>query len=173
MADPSALKELINLVHLDLGGNKIKNMNIFVAEESMVNLKYLDLNNNKLPELGAFKMPKLEYLDISGNKIEKVNEGWNGHATLRILKSVDNKFKNMAPFKNMPKLEELYLASNVIAGLEGYADLPALRKLHLRRNKITKILSGAEGEEPTPLAELPALEYLNLRSNQLPNMDHL
>ena len=29
---------------------------------------------------------------------------------LRIIKSVDNKFKNLAPFKSMPKLEELYMA---------------------------------------------------------------
>jgi Leucine-rich repeat (LRR) protein len=55
-------------------------------------------------------MPKLEYLDISYNKLEKVNEGWVGHENLKTLKSVDNKFKNLTPFKAMPRLEELYLA---------------------------------------------------------------
>lgn len=113
----------------------------------------------------AFKLPKLEYLDISYNKIEKVNEGWTGHGSIRILKSVDNKFKNLAPFKNMPKLEELYLARNIITSILGYEGLPSLKKLHLRRNKIEKV------EEE--LADLAALEYLNLRSNPIPDMENL
>lgn len=65
----------------------------------------------------------------------------------------------------MPKLEELYLANNNITGLAGYDGLTALKKLHLRRNKIDKI------EEELP--ELPALEYLNLRSNKIPDMKNL
>lgn len=105
IGDPSALKELQNLVHLDLARNKVKNVNVFTSDECFLNLKYLDLSNNKFTELAAFKMPKLEYLDISFNKLEKVNEGWAGHPSLKIIKSVDNKFKNLAPFKNMPKLE--------------------------------------------------------------------
>jgi len=65
----------------------------------------------------------------------------------------------------MPKLEELYLASNNLTNLNGYEGLPSLKKLHLRRNKIEKI----DDEIP----ELPALEYLNLRSNKIPNMENL
>mgnify|MGYP001070827306 CR=1 FL=1 len=65
----------------------------------------------------------------------------------------------------MPKLEELYLANNSIASLNGYEGLPSLKILHMRRNKIEKI----DDEIP----ELPALEYLNLRSNKIPNMENL
>jgi hypothetical protein len=53
----------------------------------------------------AFKLPKLEYLDISYNKLEKVNDGWSGHANIRIFKTIDNKFKSLSQFKAMPKLE--------------------------------------------------------------------
>jgi len=165
IADPSALKELQNLVHLDLSKNKVKNINIFVNDETLVNLKYLDLSSNKFPEFPAFKLPKLEYLDVSFNKLEKVNEGWQGHPTLKVLKSVDNKFKNFNAFKNMPKLQELYLANNNLTQLTGYEGLPGLKVLHLRRNKIEKI----EDELP----ELPALEYLNLRSNKVPDLENL
>lgn len=77
-------------------------------------------------EFPPFNLPKLEYLDISGNKLEKINEGWQGHPNLKVIKAVDNKFKNLAPFKNMPKLTELYLALNVITSLSGYDNLPAL-----------------------------------------------
>lgn len=104
IADPTALKELQNLVHLDLSRNKIKNINVFINEEALLNLKYLDLSNNKFPEFPAFKLPKLEYLDVSYNKLEKINDGWAGHPSLKILKGVDNKFKNLAVAKNLPKL---------------------------------------------------------------------
>ena len=41
--DPSCLMELQNLQHLDLGNNKVKNLNIFITDDLLVNLKYLDL----------------------------------------------------------------------------------------------------------------------------------
>lgn len=159
------MKELQNLQHLDLSKNKVKNINIFVNDEVLPNLRYLDLSCNKFPEFPAFKLPKLEYLDVSYNKLEKVNDGWSGHPSLKVLKSVDNKFKNFNVFKNMPKLEELYLANNNIAQLAGFEGLTSLKILHLRRNKIEKI--------DDELPELPAIKYINLRSNKIPDMENL
>lgn len=112
IADPTSLSVVTNLMHLDLSKNKVKNLSIFSSDEFCLNLRYLDISSNKFSELPALKCPKLEYLDISYNKLEKVNEGWAGHPSLKIFKSIDNKFKNMAPFKNLPKLTELYLANN-------------------------------------------------------------
>jgi len=126
-------------------------------------LKYLDLSNNKFTEFPGFKLPKLQYLDVSFNKLEKVSDAWTGHGNLKILKSVDNKFKNLNFCKNMPKLEELYLAKNKISSISGYEGLPALKKLHLRKNVIEKI--------DDELAELPELCYLNIRSNGVANME--
>lgn len=165
LSDPTPLKELQNLIRLDLSKNKIKNINIFTNDEMLLNLKFLDLSNNKLTEFPAFKMPKLEYLDVSGNKLEKVNEGWAGHSTLKVVKAVDCKLKTMQAFRGMPKLRELYLGNNSISSLTGYEGLPELRKLHLRRNKIDKI--------DDELPELPALEYLNLRSNKVPDLENV
>jgi len=81
------------------------------------------------------------------------------------MKSVDNKFKNLAPFKDMPKMEELYLAANVVTSMAGWESLPALRKLHLRKNKIEKF-----EEEMPPLENL---QYLNLRGNKISTLDQL
>jgi Leucine-rich repeat (LRR) protein len=131
-----------------------------------LNLKWLDISNNKYSDLPGFKLPKLQYLDISYNRLEKVNEAWTGHPSIKVLKSVDNRFKNMNPFKEMPMLEELYLASNAISTLSGWENLPALKILHLRKNKIEKI----EEEMPAPL---DALTYLNLRGNKVPNLENL
>jgi Leucine-rich repeat (LRR) protein len=147
------------LIRLDLSKNKIKSISVFTIEESFPNLKWLDVSNNKFIELPGIKCPKLEYFDISYNKLEKINEGWVGHSNIKVLKSVDNKFKNLAPFKNMPKLEELYLANNMLTSISGSENNGSLRLLHLRRNKIDKI----EDE----LADLPSLSYLNLRSNKI------
>jgi hypothetical protein len=150
-------------VKLNLGKNKIKNIGIFTNEENFLNLKWLDISNNKYTELVGIKAPKLEFLDISYNRLEKINESWTGHPTLKVVASVDNKFKNLAPFKDIPKLEELYLASNIITTLSGWESLPSLKKLHLRKNKIEKF----EDEMPP----LENLQYLNLRGNKVTTME--
>ncbi len=62
----------------------------------------------------------------------------------------------------MPKLEELYIESNVIASFLGYESLPKLKRLHLRRNKIEKF------EDELPVHE--SLQYINLRGNKVPDL---
>lgn len=164
LSDVAALKDLNRLTRLNLSNNKIKNMSCFATEEAFPNLKWLDISNNKFNEWPAFRSPKLDYLNISGNKLEKVNDQWVGSASLRILSAADNKFKSLAVFKNCPKLEELYLAQNMIAQLTGWeGTLPSLRRLHLRRNKISTF-----DEE---MQELPELVYLNLRHNAIESME--
>ena len=157
--DPTILGQLNNLIHIDLNNNKVKTVAIFTQDEVLLNLKYLDLANNKFTEFPAFKCPKLEYLDVSQNKLEKINEGWAGHPSIKVLKGIDCKFKTMAPFKAMPKLAELYLSNNNIQTLNGYEGLPALKKLHMRHNKIENI------DEELPPME--SLVYMNLRTNKL------
>jgi len=148
-----------------LSKNKIKALTVFCGEDSFPNLKWLDVSHNKLVELPGIKLPKLEYLDISSHKMEKVNEAWTGHPNLRIFKSFDNKFKSISQFKSMPKLEELYLGSNQITVLGGYEGIPAVKILHLRRNKIEKL----EDEVPP----LESLVKINLRSNCIKNFEIL
>lgn len=164
LADVTPIKDLSRIVTLNLSNNRIKSVTVFSMDDCFLNLKWLDLSNNKFTEFPAIKCPKLEYLNISGNKLEKVNEAWTGHENLRVVSAVDNRFKNLAPFKIMPKLEELYLAQNMLTTLSGWESLPALKKLHLRRNKINKI-----DEEGLP--ELPELRVINLRHNSFDNLD--
>ena len=112
LADINPIKDMTNIIRLNVSKNKIKNIAVFTLDDAMPNLKWLDVSTNKFTEFPAFKCPKLEYLDISYNKLEKVNEGWTTHEKLRVIKSIDNKFKNLAPFKNMPSLEVLNMSSN-------------------------------------------------------------
>jgi len=55
----------------------------------------------------------------------------------------------LAPFKNMPKLEELYASNNMITTLTGGDGLVSLKKLHLRHNKIDKIEEEGVPEFPS------------------------
>ena len=163
LGDVTALKDIPRLITLNLSNNRIKNMAVFATEEAFMNLKWLDISNNKFNEWPGFKCPKLDYLNISGNKLEKVNEGWTGHPTLRTLCAVDNKFKNLNNFKALPNLEELYLQANLIVQFNGWeGGLPKLKRLNLRRNKIANI--------DDELPELPELEWLNLRHNAIENL---
>jgi len=63
----------------------------------------------------------------------------------------------------MPKLEILYASNNQFTTLSGWDGMTALKRLHLRRNKIEKI-----DEELVPLE---ALEYINLRANKIAGFD--
>ena len=164
LADVGSLNICTRLTRLNLANNRIKSAAVFAQEEVFPNLQWLDISNNKFGEWPAFKCPKLDYLNISGNKLEKISNDWAGHANLRIISAADNKFKNLALFKAMPKLEELYLAQNMIASFNGWeGGLPMLKRLHLRRNKITDF-----DEE---LSELPELVYLNLRHNAIETIE--
>jgi|JI6StandDraft_1071083.scaffolds.fasta_scaffold07168_10 Leucine-rich repeat (LRR) protein len=59
----------------------------------------------------------------------------------------------------MKSLVELYLSENQISDFRGLTDLPNLKKLYLRNNKIKKLLK--------PFPHLPSLYHINLRENQL------
>jgi Leucine-rich repeat (LRR) protein len=93
IVDVSMLKDMVQLTYLNLAKNKIKALTVFTQDELFPNLKWLDVSNNKITDMPAFKLPKLEYLDISYNKLDRINDVWTGHANIRVLKSVDNKFK--------------------------------------------------------------------------------
>ena len=163
LAEISLLSSLTRIMHLDLSNNRIKNMSIFSQDDAFLELKWLDISFNKFLEFPAFKCPKLKYLNVSGNKLEKINEGWTGHDALEIIWAVDNKFKSLAPFKSMPKLEELYLGQNLLTAFAGWESLPVLRILHVQRNKIDKI-----DEELPPLDELVEV---NMRHNNISKLE--
>lgn len=162
IVDITVVAQFLNLQKLNVSKNKIKAIAVFGSDEAFPNLKWLDVSNNKFTELTVIKCPKLETLDIGFNKLEKVNEAWTGHPNLKVLKTVDNKFKSLQVFKDMPKLEELYIEANVVQSMLGYETMPKLKRLHLRRNKIEKF------EEELPVNE--SLQYINLRGNKVPDL---
>jgi len=164
ISDVSLLQTFDSLVHLNLCKNKIKNLNAFTIEEGFPNLRKLELADNSISELVPITAPKLEYLDLSFNNLGKY-ETWVGNPTIKIFKAVKTSVKAMTILKEMPALEEAYLTDTGINAFNGFENLPALRILHLRGTKISKI------EEELP--ELPAIEVINLRNTSINTLDNL
>lgn len=81
------------------------------------------------------------------------------------MNSIDNKFKSLPPLRAMLKMEELYVAANLITALSVCESLPCLKKLHLRRNQINKI--------DKELPPLEVLEYISLKANKVSNLEIL
>ena len=57
ITDPQPIQACKNLLTLDLGFNKIKNVTIFNNPENFMSLQYLDLSNNKLSEFPSLVLP--------------------------------------------------------------------------------------------------------------------
>jgi Leucine-rich repeat (LRR) protein len=164
ITDWAILQGFENLVHLNLNNNKIKNLTAFITEEGFPKLQKLELANNSISELVPLTASKIEYLDLSNNGLEKY-ETWIGHPSIKIFKAVKTKVKTMTILSNMPALEEAYLGGTSINSFSGYENLPALKVLHLRDTKISKI------EEELP--ELASIETINLRRTGFNSLDNL
>mmetsp|Transcript_18248 Transcript_18248/g.27856 ORF Transcript_18248/g.27856 Transcript_18248/m.27856 type:complete len:257 (-) Transcript_18248:422-1192(-) len=142
------LKGLTKLRKIDLGANRIREMN---PDElgGLVNLEELWLGKNKIEEIkGLEKLTKLRRLDIQSNRLTKL--------------------QNLVTQKDT--LEELYLAHNGLDN-EGLMEetglalnFACLSTLDLSRNKLS------EGQ---PLSHLNTLEELWLSSNQFASYDSI
>ena len=164
IVDPAVLQGFENLIHLNLNGNKVKSLAAFATEDGFPKLRKLELASNKIAELTPIMVKSLEYFDITDNKIEKYDT-WNGHPTVRIFKAVDNRFKNLSVIKDMPNLQEAYLALNPITSFTGYENVGNLKILHLRKTKIDKF------EEELP--EMISIESINLRETKVSSLTGL
>ncbi len=165
LADFQQLATFDHLVYLNVSNNKIKHINYLAEEDKLPNLQRLEAQNNKITELPLIKAPKLQYLDVSGNSIAKYERIEGGHPALTVFKANQNKFKSLYFFKDMPKLREIHLADNMVAAMNDYENVPELRVLNLKHNKIEKL------DEDLP--ELPNLARLCLKGNKISNKEYV
>ena len=99
-----------------------------------------NLISDALPLTHA-SLPKLQLLELRGNRLTTT-------ASIRLV-----------------TLTELYLADNALTTLEGIASLAALKRLHVRGNRIASLAGFTH--------DMPALEYLNLRENPIDSLAEL
>lgn len=165
LSDFMLLATFDHLVSLNISNNKIKHINYLGEEDKFPCLQRLEAQNNKISELPLIKAPKLQYLDVSGNTITKYERIEGGHQSLTVFRANQNRFKSLYFFKDMPKLKEIHLNDNIVTAMNDYENIPELRVLTLKRNKIEKL------EEELP--ELANLSKINLRGNRISNKDYV
>lgn len=121
-----------------------------------------------------------EFLSLRDNRLTEVRAGdFSQLSDLRILKLSENDIKALPVgdnsstdgiFKGIEELEELDVRDNLLEAegiydtslnLSSFYPLLKLKKLHLGKNKLTKIY---------PLHPLPSLEELHLEYNEMPKL---
>lgn len=155
---PIKVKNLMNLVKIDLSFNKIKN----ISFENLINLKILNLNGNlleKIDEKMFQDLRKLEEIYLKFNRIKFISK--NSFKDLESLRKLDisqnGEIKFDCNFRNLNKLLFLNLGQNLINTIE-INGLEKLEYLNLGSAKIIKLNS------------LNELKFLEIESDLVPDI---
>ena len=132
-------------------------MNMLMDEQiSFHYLKKLDLSKNKLKQFASKAVSNLNHLILNGNELTDAD--LDSLRALVILELRSNKLGTIQNIDQCSLVEEVYAAENELDDLNLFNTLNKLRKLHIRKNKLTQIDISTE-------QWLPTLEYLNVREN--------
>ena len=155
------LKGLTSLTQLYLGYNKIENIEPL---RELTNLTSLYLGTNKIENVEPLRgLTNLKYLSLEQNKIENI-EPLMGLTKLTDLHLEQNKIENIEPLRGLTNLKYLFLENNKIENIEPLKGLTSLMRLFLTINKIENI---------EPLKGLTSLTELNLVDNKIENIEPL
>ncbi|NXY13493.1 ECM2 protein, partial [Atrichornis clamosus] len=164
--DEDGLKDLKNLVTLELEGNKLSEANVSpLAFYPLKSLSYLRLGRNKFRIIPQGLPATLEELYLENNQIEEVSEICFNHTrNINIIGLKHNKLEEhrIAPLAwiNQENLESIDLSYNKLYHVPSY--LPkSLLHLVLIGNQIERIPGYVFGHMK------PGLEYLYLSFNKL------
>ncbi|NXO89774.1 ECM2 protein, partial [Certhia brachydactyla] len=164
--DEDSLKDLKNLVTLELEGNKLSEANVSpLAFYPLKSLSYLRLGRNKFRIIPQGLPATLEELYLEHNQIEEVSEICFNHTrNINIIGLKHNKLEEhrIAPLAwiNQENLESIDLSYNKLYHVPSY--LPkSLLHLVLIGNQIERIPGYVFGHMR------PGLEYLYLSFNKL------
>ncbi|NXK97934.1 ECM2 protein, partial [Formicarius rufipectus] len=164
--DEDGLKDLKNLVTLELEGNKLSEANVSpLAFNPLKSLCYLRLGRNKFRIIPQGLPATLEELYLENNQIEEVSEICFNHTrNINIIGLKHNKLEEhrIAPLAwiNQENLESIDLSYNKLYHVPSY--LPkSLLHLVLIGNQIERIPGYVFGHMK------PGLEYLYLSFNKL------
>ncbi len=159
---PTAIKNLTNLVTVDLSGNSFKTFSNYAKYWTKVTS--LDLSYNSLtavPKSVAY-MKKMVTLDLSNNQITSLSAYLKFHTSLVTLDMSNNKITALSTtaLQKLTKLQNLYLQNNALPKVPASVMyLTNLRTLNVANNKITTV-SGY-------IYKCTKLSVLDLSNNQI------
>lgn len=166
------------LEKLDLSNNQIDHLYKVAGHSS---LEYLDLSNNELPHAYEInKFPNLRWLSLANNRLETM-DGVNNLPLLQVLDLSTNAISDFKPFEWNVLLEKLNFSNNLISQLDYLGEVPRLKCLFGRCNRIKQIRGinnlrqlqvldlshNMIAQLPASFKGLKALEILDLSNNYL------
>ena len=155
ISDVTPLKNLTNLLHLQLDHNKISDVSPL---KNLTNLKHLDASDNQISDLSSLKdLKKLTWIDLDTNKNLDISH-LRFFPNLTFLDIHDNNISNLSHLKDLKKLERLDLDDNAIFDISPLEGLTNLTELDLSGNEISDV---------SPLRGLLNLKILNLSRNYI------
>lgn len=173
LGDGSVLKYLARLPylqHLDasncgLGAVSAAGASAFEGLEECPSLRRLILSNNGFEAVPPLSWcPNIEVLALDGNAISDLPEELTGLPFLRELYLQGNRIASISLPGPCPALGSLDLSGNLLGSDAGLEAFPALQRLSLAGNRITRL------ERLSP-AHTPWLASLNLAGNPLRNLE--
>uniref|UniRef100_A0A8R1DVD3 Chaoptin n=1 Tax=Caenorhabditis japonica TaxID=281687 RepID=A0A8R1DVD3_CAEJA len=177
-ATPEALRDLRNLTHLNLNGNKLNRIDEEVLRGCKDTLMEFLIANNHLEQIphGVLNgMKQLEHLDISKNKIRDLkkpsfpmSKEKEEVSSVRRLNLAGNRINNMSDsqiFEHMPHLTYVDVSFNRIKHISPrvFENLKNLESLFLQNNQLAHFPS---------LFRLEKLRHLMLDNNQIQKIDN-
>ncbi|CAG8556254.1 13187_t:CDS:10 [Ambispora gerdemannii] len=178
---PDEFGELSNLVTLNLSANEFTELPNCLT--SLLSLIELQISSNKLSgtlDSSFGNLSKLELLDISFNEITGLPEEIQNCKKLRKLILKKNKLKEIPglALSGMSRLEELEVNENqlekIFGGLDGTpVNLPYLKRLDLRQNRLEALDEEQEATLFKPSISLPALKELLISFNRIESLGPL
>nr|XP_046252082.1 leucine-rich repeat-containing protein 23 isoform X1 [Scatophagus argus] len=158
LSDLSPLASLTQLLWLKVDNNAVA---CFKGQPfaQLTYLQWLSVAVNQLTDLDGLVGPALESLSLTGNSIQRVSGLQSGCFANLVTLELRGNHLDTTNGINLPNLQRLYLAQNVIKHLEGLERLERLTTLHLRDNQLNTL----DGLSPN----MKCLQYLNVRGNDL------
>ena len=162
ISDLSPLKDLTNLIELDLHRNQ--RISDVSPLKNLTNLRHLSLRGNRISDMSPLKdLPNLTFLHIGYNNISDLSPLID-LTTLTFLNLDDNRISDLSPLKDLPNLTELHLDDNNISDMTPLKDLTTLTFLNINDNKISDL---------SPLTNLTNLTSINLHGNGISDVSLL
>lgn len=193
------LEDLPCLMELYVGNNLINDVKETTKLKDLQRLIILDISGNLMSStFGSnyriyciFHLRKLRVLDglsIDNQEHQEAKETFSGRLTEeiltsrlegRVLKDIRDlnlsscklrDFEDMFDQSQCPNLRELNLSNNQMSSLRGFGNLPMLKILKLRDNRLETLfvkISPDERGNRRGLYGMPNLEFLDVSSNQL------
>ncbi len=151
----AGLESLTGLVHLDLSGNTIRNIQ---ALNGMTKLQELHLAENALVDLNALsKLKDIRVLSIQENIIKDLTPVWNMTA-LEWINLSGNKVQNISGVSKLSNLVAFIANDNLIADISGLAECPHLQEVNIANNSVVDL---------SALSGIVSLSYLDFSHNQV------